>query len=302
MHRCSGAGVEVARVKTVPKRTVILGVGLIGASLAAAGRRAGVLAKVVGVGRSQANLDSALHAGIIDEASPDAVAAVRDADLVVIAAPVDTSIELLERVAPACPASCVLTDVGSVKAPIVRAAERIGVADRFVGAHPMAGGTSTGAVAANEELYRGRTVVVTPTAAVAKGPRELVSSIWRAVGAEVVELDAELHDQAVAMSSHLPQMLATSLAALAAGDPLHALVARLTGAGFRDTTRIAMSDADMWLGIAEANRTHLLNAMDVFTQLWTRVRDAVASGDEDALRSLMLEAAAFRRCLERERS
>jgi prephenate dehydrogenase len=283
------------------RKTVILGVGLIGASLAAAGRRAGVLVKVVGVGRSHANLDVALRAGLIDEASSDAVAAVRDADLVVIAAPVDTSIELLERVVPACPVSCVLTDVGSVKSPIVSAARRLGIAERFVGAHPMAGGTSTGAAAASEDLYRGRTVVLTPTPDVTKSALDLVSSIWRAVGGEVVELDADLHDQAVALSSHLPQMLATSLAGLVAGDPLREVVGRLTGAGFRDTTRIAMSDADMWLAIAETNRTHLLAAMDLFTRLWNRVRDAVASNDEEALRSLMLEAAAFRRSLERDR-
>jgi len=287
---------------TAVAKTVIVGVGLIGASLAAAGRRSGVLGRVVGVGRSKANLETALRAGFIDEASSDPAAAVRDAGLVVIAAPVDTSIELLERVAPACPASCVLTDVGSVKAPIVRAAERIGIAARFVGAHPMAGGTRTGAAAADEGLYRGRTVVITPTPNVAKDAHDLVSSMWRSVGAEIVELDPDLHDQAVAMSSHLPQMLATALAALVAGDPLHDLVARLTGAGFRDTTRIAMSDADMWVAITEANRTHLLAAIDLFTRLWARVRDAVADADEEALRSLMLEAGAFRRGLERGRS
>lgn len=289
---------EVAAV-TVIRKTVILGVGLIGGSLAAAGRHAGRLDRVVGVGRSRANLDAALRAGLIDEAVTDPVAAVSDADLVVLATPVNTCVELLSLVAGAAPQTCVLTDVGSVKAPIVAAAVRLGVARRFVGAHPMAGGTSTGAGAADKDLFRGRTVVITPTPDVEAGARELVVSLWQAAGASVLELEPDLHDQAVAMSSHLPQLLASSLAALAAGDPLHELVARLTGGGFRDTTRIAMSDAAMWVAIAEANRDHLVAAMDLFADLWSRVRDAVASGDERALGALMVEAAAFRRGLER---
>lgn len=282
-------------------KTVIVGVGLIGGSLAAAGRGTGRLGKVVGVGRSRANLETALHAHIIDEAASDPIAAVRDADLVVLAVPVDTSVELLRQIAAAVPTSCVLTDVGSVKVPIVEAAVELGVARRFVGAHPMAGGTSTGAAAADKDLFRGRTVVVTPTPDLDVTARELVCSLWQAVGADVLELEPELHDEAVAMSSHLPQMIASSLAALAAADPLHELIGRLTGRGFRDTTRIAMSDAAMWVAIARANRNYLVGAMDAFADLFSRVRDAVANGDEQALSALMHEAAAFRRTLERGR-
>lgn len=280
------------------RKTAVVGVGLIGGSLATAGRQAGCLSKIVGVGRSRANLELALAAGIIDEATSDAAEGVRDADLVVLAAPVNTSVEVLRVVAGAAPERCVITDVGSVKGPIVEAAVRLGVAHRFVGAHPMAGGTSTGAGAADKDLFRGCTVVITPAPQLAPEARELVASLWRSVGAEVVELDPDLHDQAVAMSSHLPQMLASTLAAVAAADPLHDVVARLIGSGFRDTTRIAMSDASMWLAIAEANRRHLVAAMDLFSDLWSRVRDAVASGDEQALRALMDEAAAFRRRLD----
>jgi prephenate dehydrogenase len=281
------------------RKTAVLGVGLIGGSLAAAGRRAGVLGRVVGVGRSRANLETAIARGLIDEASGDAAAAVRDADLVVLAAPVDTSIDLLAAVAPHVGPGCVVTDVGSVKAPVLAAAARSGLARRFVGAHPMAGSTSAGAGAADADLFVDRVVVVTPTADTEATARERITELWRAVGARVVELDADLHDQAVAIASHLPQMLASTLAALAAADPLHDTVEKLAARGFRDTTRIAMSDVAMWLGIASANRRNLVAAMDAFADLWSRVREAVASGDEDALTALMAEAGRFRRGLER---
>jgi prephenate dehydrogenase len=310
-------------VTPVAQHTVVVGVGLIGASLALAGRRAGALARVVGVGRSRPNLERARALGAIDDFSTDLAAAVRDADLVVLAAPVDACVALLERAAGGAPPSCVLTDVASVKRPLVAAAERLGLGARFVGAHPMAGGTAVGAAAADASLFRGRTVAITPATAdsatparervatearermatearerVATEARAKVETLWRAVGASIVVLDAELHDRVVATSSHLPQMLASCLAALAGADAHAEWVRTLSGGGLRDTTRVAMSDPDVWIPIARANRDHLCAAMDAFARSWAELRSAVGRGDDPSLRRLLEAGAAMRRLLE----
>jgi prephenate dehydrogenase len=284
--------------RAAPRKTVIAGVGLIGASLAAAGKRAGALGRVVGIGRSAPNLAVALRAKIVDETAHDLEAAASDADLVVLAAPADACIELLERAVRSAPAACLFTDVASVKAPRCAAAGRLGVGARFVGAHPIAGGTATGAAAADADLFRNRVVVLTPTAETAPGALAAVTALWRATGAETVELDAGVHDRVLALTSHLPQMLASALAALAADSEDAQLVRRLSGAGFRDTTRIAQSDAAMWTAIARSNREHLLSAMDAFARAWSRLRDAVADGDDEALRALIAKGARFRRGVE----
>jgi prephenate dehydrogenase len=286
-------------MKPVAQKTVVVGVGLIGGSLAAAGRRAGVLGRVVGVGRSARNLDVALRNGVVDEVTHDVAAAVRDADLVVFAAPADTCVDLLEIAAASAPAECVLTDVASVKEPLCAAAERLGVGARFVGGHPIAGGTATGADAADDQLFRGRVVVLTPGAQTSAAALRRVSELWRATGAEVVEMDAAAHDRVLALTSHLPQMLVSVLCSLAAGRDDEAQVARLAGAGFRDTTRIAGSDAAMWAAIARLNRKHLLEVMDGFTRAWSRLRAAIAAGDDAAVREVIERGARFRRGVEK---
>jgi prephenate dehydrogenase len=167
-------------VKPLAQKTVIAGVGLIGGSLAAAGKRSGALGRVVGVGRSRENLALAERAGIIDEGTADLEQALDGADLVVLAAPVDTCVDLLKRVAAAAPTP-VVTDVASVKTPLVEAATRTGTESRFVGGHPIAGGTSTGAGSADADLFRDRVVVLTPTSATGSAAVDLVTKLWRAV-------------------------------------------------------------------------------------------------------------------------
>jgi prephenate dehydrogenase len=284
-------------VKPLANTTVVVGVGLIGASLAAAGKRAGALARVVGVGRSRENLAVAERAGIIDEAASDAETAVAGADLVVLAAPVDTCVSLLGRIGAAAPPGCVITDVASVKAPLVAAAERAGAAARFVGGHPIAGGTSVGAGSADAELFRDRVVVLTPSSVTARPAVDLVAQLWRACGARVVELDADTHDRMLALTSHLPQMLASSLAALAGRNERQDLVDLLCGAGFRDSTRIAASDAAMWGAIVRGNREQLLAEIDGFARLWGELRAAIARGDDGAVAGILEEGARVRRRL-----
>jgi prephenate dehydrogenase len=280
----------------IAARTVILGTGLIGASLAAAGRRAGALTWVVGVGRKRPNLELALARGAVDEVSQDPAAALARADLAVLAAPADACVDLLATVARHAPAECLVTDVASVKVPLCQAAERVGLARRFVGGHPIAGSESSGASAADPELFRGRVVVLTPEAA-PEAAVTRVRALWEQVGGTVVSMDARLHDEAVAASSHLPHMIAFALCAALAHDPDVEIVKRLAGSGLRDMTRLGASDPAMWRAIVALNRGPLREACDRFSVLWNQLCDAIAHGDAKELERLMEEARGFRRAL-----
>ena len=168
---------------------------------------------------------------------------------------------------------------------------------RFVGGHPIAGGTSAGAVGADPELFFGKTVVLTPSAETAPEAHDAVHALWVAVGAVIVEMSAGRHDALLALTSHLPQLAAFALAATlegAADVPL-----TLVGKGFRDTTRLASSDHDMWSAIVRANRDEILRAMDAFARTWARLRSAVATDDEAVLRAVMVEARTLRERIER---
>jgi prephenate dehydrogenase len=282
------------------ERAVVVGTGLIGASIAVAARRAGIVRHVVGVGRNRANLDVALKQGRVDAIAEDPIAAVTDANLVIVATPVDAALELLPGLAAAAPPNALFTDVGSVKAAIVGAAERAGIGARFVGGHPIAGGTATGAGAADPALFSGRTVVLTSSADTTQATLEAVRALWIALGAIVVEMSASEHDRCLALTSHLPQLAVFALASSfersveATGVPLS-----LVGTGFRDTTRLAASDHDMWSAIVRLNRAEALAAMDAFAANWARLRSAVEQGDEAELRALMGEARRMRERLDR---
>jgi len=275
-------------------KTVIVGTGLIGGSVAIAGKRAGSLGQVVGVGRSRANLDAALQAGIVDSITQDLRSALVAADLVVLAAPVDACLGLLSEVAAAAPAQALITDVGSVKQPICRVAVELGLQRRFVGVHPMAGGTSSGAQHASAELFADALVVVTPESADDACVARVVD-LWHSVGARTLTLDADSHDRNVALVSHLTQMLAFALPATAAASADPELAAQLAAAGFRDTARLATSDAAMWQAIAALNRDQLVLAMDGFSEVWLRLRAAVAKGDAAEMGAVISAAAEFYR-------
>jgi len=285
-------------VNTPLDKVAILGVGLIGGSLAAAGRQAGLWKESVGLGRNRANLDRAVADGIIDEATTDPEYAVSGASLIVLAAPVDTCMdELLPVVAAHASADAVVTDVGSVKAAVVAAAEQAGLGRRFVGAHPMAGGTSTGAAAADASLFDGCVVAITPGAHSALPAIELVERVWSAVGAQTVRLGADDHDRSVAATSHLAQVVAYALAAAVERVDTVVELERLAGPGLRDTTRIAAGDVAMWGPILHANRDNLLAVLDSFETAWKQLRCAIADDDAEALAGVVADAHALRRRL-----
>lgn len=266
-------------------RLAIVGVGLLGGSVAQGARAATLARTIVGVGRDRRRLAPALDDGTLDEATTDLAAGVRGADVVVLAAPVLALESLLEGVWPALARDAVVTDVGSTKANIVRVAERLhAVTPRaFVGSHPMAGSHLAGYAVARPDLFRDATVVVTPTEATLPRAVKHVTELWESLGARVTALDPTAHDRAVAAISHLPHLVAMALVdAVARGAPGALDVA---ARGFKDTTRIAASDPQMWQEIFFANREALGATLAEFRAALGDLERLVNAGDADALRA-----------------
>ncbi len=270
------------------RQMTICGVGLIGGSLALTARAHGLVERIVGLGRTQANLDVALERRLIDFATRDPATAARGADLVMLATPVMTFPATLTAMVPYLPHDAVITDVGSVKEWVVRAIEPLlGPGMSLVGVHPVAGKETVGAGAAEAGLFANRRVIVTPSrrsdpAAVAK-----VVALWQATGAKVEEMAPGAHDAILARASHLPQLVASALAAALEGEQIDGKVASEYGAGgLRDTTRIAASSAEMWRDICSTNRDAILEALALFRGSFEKFTDAVERGDADELMAL----------------
>ncbi len=262
---------------------VIIGPGLLGASLGLALKERGLARLVRGVGHRQATVDGALRVGAIDEGGLDPAAACEDADLVVICTPAALVAPMIDAVAPVCQEGAVITDVASTKSAIcAHAAVRWPEARPFVGSHPMAGSEKWGPEHASASLYEGRvTVVEADPQGAAPGVQEAVENLWKAVGSEVARMDPARHDAVVARTSHVPHIAAAALAEIAdAAGPEARL---LTGQGFRDTTRIAAGRASIWRDICLTNQGPVTEALDDMAARIAEVRHAVASGDGDAL-------------------
>jgi prephenate dehydrogenase len=268
----------------------IVGVGLIGGSIGLALRERRLAQKIIGVGRRQMSLDAARKVGAIDNGVTSLANGVAQAQLIVIATPVDTIAERVIQVAAICPPTSLITDVGSTKEAIVAAVDA-GLATRrggprFVGSHPLAGDHRTGPEFARADLFDGRTVVVTPTELTRTAAVTEVSGLWQALGANVESMPPRRHDAALAFTSHLPHVVAAALAAATPSEFLH-----LTASGWRDTTRIAGSDPKLWQAILTANRQHVLDALDMMGQTLGNFRETLEQGDYESLLSI-LEAAA----------
>ena len=284
-----------------PVRTLaVLGVGLIGGSFALALRASGLVERVVGVGRTRANLEVAQHAGIVDAAvtlDDDWTAAVGDAELVLVATPVAQYPALLGALAPQLAPHTIVTDAGSTKQDVVAAARAaLGNAfARFVPGHPVAGSEQSGAAAADASLFAGREVILTPVAATDAAALARVTACWQAAGARVTTLTPERHDAVLAAVSHLPHVLAFAFMHLMATRADGAETLSHAGAGFRDFTRIAASAPEMWRDIAVANRAALGAELDRYRAALDRVAQLVAAGDGGALAALFERAARARR-------
>jgi prephenate dehydrogenase len=284
------------KVVTVFRKVVIIGVGLIGGSLAMVLREKGMAERVVGVGRGVDNLKVALSRGIIDEYTHDAKEAATGADLIIIATPVGTMGSVVEDIAPSLERGAIVTDVGSVKGPILEDIESI-MPDGafFVAAHPIAGTENSGAEAAFPTLFRDRVCIITPTARTDGEALEKVTKMWEATGSHVVRMDAERHDVILAAISHLPHIVVYALVnavAGASGDGESIL--NYSAGGFTDFTRIASSSPEMWRDICLMNREALIKVIDSFQENVARMKDFIERDDGTALVEEFNKAKRFR--------
>lgn len=274
------------------ERLVIIGVGLIGGSLARALRAANHVREIVGFGRSLGNLQEAMELGVIDRAAVGLADAVQNADMIVLAVPVGTMPELLRELGPVCPASAVVTDVGSVKGTVIAAARQsLGTRfSHFVPGHPIAGTEQSGVGASLTDLFVNRRVVLTPEAETDGAALERVRALWAAAGAQVVTMTAAKHDEILAASSHLPHVLAFALVDLLVRRDDHREVFDCVAGGFRDFTRIAGSDPVMWRDICLANRDGLLEVLNQYRDSLTDLVQAIEQGDGQWLMETFMRA------------
>jgi prephenate dehydrogenase len=262
-------------------KITLVGVGLLGGSLAMAIRERRLAAIVSGYVRRDASIKECEQAGLAGFATRDLSAAVRDADLVVLCTPLGRMRELGETFAPALKRGAIVTDVGSVKASVVNELEPIfsDAGAHFIGSHPMAGAEKMGVSAARADLFHHAVCVLTPTEKTNPSAVQRLKDFWQSVGSRVNITTPQLHDELVARCSHLPHVIAAQLATLVL-DPAHPKQQPLLCAnGFRDTTRIASGSPEMWRDIAIANRENLVRALDAFIAQLQQTREAIARGD-----------------------
>ena len=272
------------------ERIAIIGVGLIGGSVGLAIKKKGLAKEVVGIFRRRSTLVRALRHGAIDRGTLDLKDGVSGASLVVVATNVGTIAKLAKKALPFMKRGSVLTDAGSVKADIakeIEAAIPSGVS--FVGAHPMAGSEKAGVEFASDDLFENALVILTKTKNTDKRALDAMARFWRSLGAKVVIMRPDAHDRRVAMISHLPHMAALGLCLAQSIDDLP-----LAAGGFKDTTRTASSDPEMWRDILEANARCAIRALDRFSKEIARVRRNIYDRDFDALLGRMKRAKAIR--------
>jgi len=278
------------------KQITIIGVGLIGGSFASALKANGCRAEFVGYGRSAENLQKGVELGIIDRFETSIEAAVAGSELILLAVPVGTMKELLPQLRSAVDAGAIITDVGSTKGSVVDAVRNVfgEVPPRFIPGHPIAGTEKSGVEAAFPELYNNRRIILTPLESSAPEVVKCVRELWEQTGAEVTEMSVERHDNVLAATSHLPHMLAFTLVDTLANLEEHDDIFRYAAGGFRDFSRIASSDPQMWHDIALNNRDALLAIMERFQNDLQQLTQLIRDGDGEAIREKFERAKAER--------
>jgi prephenate dehydrogenase len=263
------------------RQMTVCGVGLIGGSLALIARRTRVVGKVIGLGRSQENLDVAVERQMLDVATRDPVEAARGADLIVLAVPIMTMRATLEKMIAYAAPDAVVTDVGSVKGFVVRELEPLITGERsLVAAHPVAGKETTGAIAADPALFRDRRVIITPSAKSTADAINKIEQLWSETGACVEMMDPDTHDELLARASHLPQIVSSVLAAALADEHVGEKLAVEYGAsGLRDTTRLASSSWEMWRDIFITNREAIAAALKLYGATFAEFQRMAEAGD-----------------------
>ena len=278
------------------RKMTVVGVGLLGASLAKACKERGLVEEIVGHGRNRENLEKAKSLKIIDHYCADLSEAVNDADLIVLCTPVSTIVPLIKNMISEIRPGTLITDVGSVKDPVVSEADKLIPDGNFVGSHPIAGGENSGLEASTADLYQDAKCIVTPTEATNKTALEKINALWQAVGMNVIRLSAGEHDFIFGAVSHLPHIVAyalmNTLGALRTKDDRE--VTAFSGAGLKDITRIASSDPVMWRDICLSNRKHSLDLIDLFQIKLDEIRSIIEKGDGQTLKNEFIAANNYR--------
>jgi prephenate dehydrogenase len=263
----------------------VIGVGLIGGSLARALRAAGKVDRIVGCGRSAANLETAVELGVIDEFTHEVGAAVETSDLVFLATPLGAMRGVFQAMADVLPAHALVTDGGSAKGSVVADCRAVApqILPRFIPGHPIAGTENNGVAASFAELYRNRRVILTPLPE--NDPQDVarIRELWSACGAEVTEMSVAHHDEVLAATSHLPHMLAFGLVDMLARMKENDEIFRYAAGGFRDFTRIASSNPVMWRDICLANRDALGPMLTAFAEEMSDLAESIGAADAQRL-------------------
>ena len=274
------------------RKLVIVGVGLIGGSLALALRRAGAVSEIIGVGRSKVNLNKAIEAGAIDRVSSDLIDVAQDADMIVLATPVNTINLYLHELSARPPRDVIITDVGSVKRDIMLTARQCLNEQyrNFVPGHPVAGRERPGIDAASPGLFENHSVVLTPDEGTDSRAIELVRKMWLVTGASIILMDQQEHDAVLSLTSHLPHVLAYAMMNYLANDANAERCYQMTAGGFYDFTRTASSDPEMWKDISIMNRDNLMKDIRRFQVRLEDIAMMIQNGEDASLERLFQDA------------
>ena len=269
-------------MKKLFNRVAIVGTGLIGGSMALAIKKKRLANEIIGVSRHKKTLSTAKKNGVIDRGSQD-LNIIKDADLVVLAAPVNTILNLAEQISKIIRADCIVTDVGSTKREIVSKLET--VFPGYVGSHPLAGSEKRGVLNADAGIFRGTLCILTPTRRTDKQALGKIEKLWNALGARVLLLPADSHDKILSFVSHLPHVAAFSLISIVPGKYL-----KFAASGLKDTTRIASSDSQLWSDIFLSNSKNISAAISLLQGVLSRIKSAINKKDSKLLSSILKEA------------
>jgi prephenate dehydrogenase len=269
----------------------ILGLGLLGGSIAIVARKKGISSRVIGWSHRESTRLTALETGVIDECHPTPQEAVAKADFVILCTPVGAMPALLEMIAPALKRGAIVTDVGSTKRSVVAAAERIlNVANPFIGSHPMAGSERSGIGAADEKLFDDRLCILAPNERTDPNILVEVTEFWHDLGMRTTQLSPGEHDRLLADVSHLPHLLAAAMVSIQEERAIG-----VAGPGFKDSTRIAAGDAALWRDIFLDNKEGVIRSLDRFMASLKDYRTALQAGDGNRIESLLAAASERRK-------
>ena len=279
-------------------RIALIGVGLIGSSLARVIRRDGLAGHVVGCARSEATREAVMSLGLADSVTADAAEAADGADLVVLCTPVGAYGAIAEAIAPKLKPGAIVSDVGSVKSAVIRAvAPALPEGVHLVPAHPVAGTEYSGPAAGFETLFEGHWLILTPPPGTDEAAVERVAELWRHTGALIERMDADHHDQVLAITSHVPHLIAYTIVGTATDleEHLKAEVIKFAAGGFRDFTRVAASDPVMWRDIFLNNRDAVLEMLGRLNEDLTALQRAIRDGDGKKLEQSFTRTREIRR-------